>query len=79
MSNKIILQENNALLNEYIVRINEAKDTASLLPDTGGGASIATRDITIKTKNIKAIKNVPHKTFVFDEKKYPNAEIVDLR
>ena len=52
MSNKIILQENNALLDEYIARINETKNTVALLPESGGGASIATRDITIKTKKM---------------------------
>lgn len=33
MTNKIQLQENNTALNEYIVRVNAAKDSASNLPD----------------------------------------------
>lgn len=61
-------------INKAIVTLN-----ASTLYPNEIALTIDNNIITIKTKNIKAIKNVPHKTFVFDEKKYPNAEIVDLR
>lgn len=64
----------NTSISKAIVTLN-----ASTLYPNEIALTIDNNIITIKTKNIKAIKNVPHKTFVFDEKKYPNAEIVDLR
>ena len=68
------LKSVNTSISKAIVTLN-----ASTLYPNEIALTIDNNIITIKTKNIKAIKNVPHKTFVFDEKKYPNAEIVDLR
>ena len=68
------LKSVNTSISKAIVTLN-----ASTLYPNEIALTIDKNIITIKTKNIKAIKNVPHKTFVFDEKKYPNAEIVDLR
>ena len=39
MSNKIQLQTNNSNLDALITRVNVAKDTASSLPEAGGGGS----------------------------------------
>lgn len=49
MSNKTQLQTNNATLDDFISRINAAKDTAASLPDAGGGSSgnIETCTLTI--------------------------------
>ena len=68
------LKSVNTSISKAIVTLN-----ASTLYPNEIALTIDNNIITIKTKDIKAIKNVPHKTFVFDEKKYPNAEIVDLR
>ena len=68
------LKSVNTSISKAIVTLN-----ASTLYPNEIALTIDNNIITIKTKNIKAIKNVPHKTFVFDEKKCPNAEIVDLR
>lgn len=61
-------------INKAIVTLN-----ASTLYPTEIALTIDNNIITIKTKNIKAIKTIPHKAFVFDQKKYANAEIIDLR
>ena len=52
MNNKSILQENNTLLDGYILRINAAKDVIAELPDesSGSGTTVATREISVKTK-----------------------------
>ena len=68
------LKSVNTSISKAIVTLN-----ASTLYPNEIALTIDNNIITIKTKDIEAIKNVPHKTFVFDEKKYPNAEIVDLR
>ena len=68
------LKSVNTSISKAIVTLN-----ASTLYPNEIALTIDNNIITIKTKDIKAIKNVPHKTFVFDEKKNPNAEIVDLR
>lgn len=39
MSNKTQLQTNNATLDTLIARVNSAKNTASSLPEAGGGGS----------------------------------------
>lgn len=39
MSNKTQLQTNNASLDDYIARINAAKDVAATLPEAGGGGT----------------------------------------
>lgn len=68
------LKSVNTSISKAIVTLN-----ASTLYPNEIALTIDNNIISIKTKNIKAIKAIPHKTFVFDEKKYPNAEIVDLR
>lgn len=35
--------------------------------------------ISIDIRNVSAGKSLPHNMFTFDSKKYPNAEIIDLR
>jgi hypothetical protein len=47
MSNKIQLQTNNASLDDYIARINAAKDVAAGLPEAGGGTNVETCAVTI--------------------------------
>jgi hypothetical protein len=47
MSNKTQLQTNNASLEEYITRINAAKEVAAGLPEAGGGGSVETSNVTI--------------------------------
>lgn len=64
----------NTSINKAIISLN----TLSLYP-TEIALTINNNIITIKTKNIKSIKSTSQQTFVFDKKKYPNAEIVDLR
>lgn len=68
------LKSVNTSISKAIVTLN-----ASTLYPTEIALTIDNNIITIKTKNIKIIKTIPLNTFVFDKKKYPNAEIVDLR
>ncbi|MBR6640426.1 MAG: hypothetical protein IKL35_08715 [Muribaculaceae bacterium] len=68
------LKSGNTSISKAVITLN-----ASTLYPTEIALTIDNNIITIKTKNIKAIKSVSHQTFVFDNKKYPNAEIIDLR
>lgn len=68
------LKSVNTSISKAVITLN-----ASTLYPTEIALTIDNNIITIKTKNIKAIKSVSHQTFVFDNKKYPNAEIIDLR
>lgn len=43
MSNKQQLQENNTTLDDYIARINAAKETAAGLPEAGGSGEVGAR------------------------------------
>lgn len=50
MSNKTQLQANNTILDNYISRINAAKDVAAGLPEAGaGGGTIESCTITINS------------------------------
>lgn len=50
MSNKTQLQTNNTTLDDYIARINAAKETAASLPEAGsGGGSVETCTVTMNT------------------------------
>ena len=68
------LKSVNTSISKAIVTLN----VATLYP-TEIALTIDNNIITININNIKTIKTIHHKTFVFDEKKYPNAEIIDLR
>jgi hypothetical protein len=53
MSNKTQLQTNNASLDDYIARINAAKDVAAGLPEVGGsGGNVETCTITVTESGI---------------------------
>lgn len=57
MSNKTQLQVNNNTLDEYIARINIAKETAANLPSAGGGSgggSVETCTGTVKLSNLSS-------------------------
>lgn len=70
----IPLKAENTNINKAIVTLN----STTLYP-TEIALTIDKNIVTIKTINIKTIKSASHQTFVFDKKKYPNAEIIDLR